>query len=211
MHWATFPRPQRRTGTRSGRRAWAGTLENRLTRYWTSRNRTRSGARMRGWRSLSRRGFVHGTRSGVRHDHAWRRCLRSRRRNRRRWFRCYRSCWLCRRRRNYGSGSRSLGSRRHDRRMCRRRNWRSCSSSRWWLCRWRNRNGKCRPRRGCWNNHPRRRNGRCRWRRRRFHGRSRWRCGRSTNRRTGCGSGCGYRSLLLANRIQNIAWPGNIG
>ena len=82
MHRTAFPWPQRRTRTRGCR---AGPLKNRLPRNGSSGRRTACSRAVRNrlpglhWRCL-----VNRTRSGLRNDHAWSRCLGPSRR----WGRC---------------------------------------------------------------------------------------------------------------------------
>jgi hypothetical protein len=185
MHRPTFSRTQRRTSSRSGGAARAGALENRLARHWSSRNRTRGCSPLSGWRSWPNRRLIDRTRSGVRHDHARRRRLRTRWRNGSRWFRCHRSRWLWRRSRrsHHRSWSRSLSHRRRRSRQMggTRRSWHrwGCPRGRWWLSNWWRWSRECRPNSRRRHDNPRARNRRRsgrRWRRS-FHCRDRRCCG----------------------------------
>jgi len=151
MHRPTFAWTQRRTRSRSCSTTWTGTLENRLTRYRTSRNRARSCPRLSGWRSGPRWRLVHRTRSSVGNDHARRRRVRTRWRNWRRWFCCQQSRWLWRRgwRGRHRNWSLSLchGRRRNRRMDGLRSHWHRWGGDRgrWWLGNRRRGSGKCWP------------------------------------------------------------------
>jgi hypothetical protein len=95
-------------------------------------------------------------------------------------------------------------TRRHRHRRSRRsRGWRRNSRGCW--------NRKCWPDRSLRKHDPRWRNGRGRRQRgRSFYRRNRWRYRRSSKRRPHWRRNYGHRGLLLANRVQNIARPGNI-
>jgi hypothetical protein len=166
MHRPAFTGTQRRTRSAHARPRRTRTLENRLTWHGTSRNRScgnwNSWLRRRD--STRRRSFVHGTRSGLRHDHArrWRRWRTGRtlshcwRRGRGRGGR-NRCGWRTRRRRDdrrWRRRHRAWSLRRHGRRRhwrgrnCgllkyRRRNhyWTRRRRRRYWLSRGR-RNGR---------------------------------------------------------------------
>ncbi len=151
----------------------------------------------------------------MRNDHARRWRLWTQWCNRSRGLRCRWSCWWrrdgrrsyrCRSGRlRYGRRRRTSRTRSHRHRgRCRSRRGRLNNRRRWNRKRWPDRSlRKYDPRRG---NHRRRR-----WRGRSFHSRNRRRCRRSRNRRPYWRRSYTHRSLLLANCIQNIARPGNIG
>jgi len=208
MHWPTFAWTQDRTRTRSRRTAWAA-LKNWLTRHRTSRHGTCRCSRLSGRRRWPGWRLVHRPRPRLGDDHARRRRMR----NWTRWFRCHWSRRLHSWRRCERSWRRGLGHRRRrSRRINRtRRHWhrRVRGSRRLGLGHRRRWSGKCRPQARRRNDDPRRRN-RCGSGRRGRGSRGQC-CWPRGGGWTGRGSSYAHRSLLLTNRIQNVAWPGNIG
>ena len=205
MHGAALPRTQGWTRT-SRRTGGTRTLENGLPRHRTSRcwphRRSRLRRRRRRW---SNRRLVHGPRSGLRDNHPRQGCLRSRRRGRRPGGdrRC---CLGCGRR----SSLRCRRGRRHHRGRGVRR---SCRHGRWGRGRGLSRRSRWHRDRGLdgWRrDHPRCCCGRMRRNFRSRRGDGRFRLDRRmryirTRRRNN------YWGLLLADRTQHIAWPGNMG
>ena len=207
MHWPPFAGTHWRTTARRSR-GWSGTLENRLAWNWPARRRTtRHGtyrlARLRSCSSRgsccgSRRSLINRPRPGLRHNHAWRRRLRTRRRSWCRWplnlswrdrrlSLRYRRCsarWGSRRTR----GRRRCWSSRDCRRRRGRYSWGRRSS---WYCR---------------SHYPGRCSGYTRggrlYRRRSWLGFLRWRWYRSWSWCAGCG---GCTLLFREDRFQNVA------
>jgi len=172
-------------------------LENRLSRNRPGGHASCCPGSGRAGSSRSDWGLINRTRSGLRHDHARRRCG-----NRSgRWLYRHRWSLSCR------SGGCGLRRRRRSRMHRRSRRWNYTRR----LDTWRWRRGECRADR-------QRRNYYSGWRRcgsldrRRCHRRRRW-CrrfcffGRTCYRWTNCRDG---GSLLLADGRQHIAWPGDV-
>jgi hypothetical protein len=189
------------------------TLKNRLAGNWSAGRRTscsRSSSMSSGRCGTRRRSFVHGTRTGLRNDHA--RCgrLRRSRRNRRRCgTRCSR-CDLrtCRSTHGRRSGRGRCNHRRRGRSSRSRRSGHGCG----WrnsglLCYWRS-NGPLSRRSDWGGSRSRRRRMRSGWpsrcRRRNCRLRRYWRRGRARRRRS-------RRSfLLLSDCSQHISGAGDM-
>ena len=213
MHGPAFSGPHRRPHARR-RCTRPRALKNRLPGHWTPRHWSRRRSCLHGRSRWTYRRFVHRSWPGLGHDHAWRQARYSHGRFRRGRLYSRRSRSL-----NNGSNRRCTCSRRCralsrsrgsncSHRGTNYRAWGHSRRSRW--C-WRGNDRRSCRRRGC--NDPRGRAGGRRCNRRLYN-----RSNRSLDfNRWGRHCGAHWRrdwswcSLLLANRVQNIAGAGNMG